>query len=171
MRDQNHQYNKLVIDPSRVLFIYGSDSSSQTYKATLLRGFFPGMLIPDFSGDLLERMGQLEVILGTEAGWRLVGSSLGGLMAALFATQHPDQVRKLVLLAPALTLPEFAGSLPNPVPVPTLIVHGRRDDIVPLEAVRSLAEKVFTNLTHIVVDDDHRLHKSAGELDWEQLLA
>ena len=78
-----------MIDPARILFIHGSDSSSQTYKASILRGIFPGMLTPDFNGDLPERMKQLEAILGTETGWTLVGSSLGGLMAALFAMQHP----------------------------------------------------------------------------------
>jgi hypothetical protein len=34
-----------------------------------------------------------------------------------------------------------------------------------------LAEKVFLNLNYIVVDDDHRLHKTAQELDWKNLLA
>jgi pimeloyl-ACP methyl ester carboxylesterase len=160
------------MDPSRILFIHGSSGDkSQTYKARLLRGIFPGMLTPDFDGDLSERMKQLEAMLGAETGWTLVGSSLGGLMAALFATQHPGQVRRLVLLAPALTLPDFAGHLPNPVPVPTIVVHGTRDALLPLKKGRSLAEKVFTNLTYIVVDDDHRLHKTAEELDWKKLLA
>ncbi|PIZ26267.1 MAG: alpha/beta hydrolase, partial [Chloroflexi bacterium CG_4_10_14_0_8_um_filter_57_5] len=48
---------------------------------------------------------QLEAILGAQTGWTIIGSSLGGLMAALFATQAPGQVRKLALLAPALILP------------------------------------------------------------------
>jgi hypothetical protein len=33
-----------------------------------------------------------------------------------------------------------------------------------------LAEKIFTNLTYIPVDDNHRLHKTAEELDWKKLL-
>lgn len=91
-------------------------------------------------------------------------------MAALFATQRPGQVRKLVLLAPALTLPDFAKNLPAPISVLTVVVHGTRDELLPLEAGRELAEKVFMNLTYIVVDDDHRLHKTAEELDWKSLL-
>jgi pimeloyl-ACP methyl ester carboxylesterase len=160
-----------MIDPSHILFIHGSDSSSQTYKAALLRGIFPGMLTPDFNGDLQERMKQLEAILGTETGWTLIGSSLGGLMAALFATQHPGQLRKLVLLAPALTLPGFTISLPSQISIPTIIIQGTHDEFIPLEPTQRLAEKVFTNLTYIVVDDDHRMHKTAGELDWKHLLA
>ncbi len=163
-------YNKPMINPARLLFIHGSDSSSQTYKATILRGIFPGMLIPDFSGGLPERMEQLESVLGSETGWALIGSSLGGLMAAIFAMQHPDQVRKLVLLAPALTLPGFSMNLASQISITTIIIQGTQDDFIPLEPTQKIAEKVFTNLTYIVVDDDHRLHKTAGELDWKKLL-
>jgi len=159
-----------MIDASRLIFIHGSESNSQTYKATLLRGLFPGMLTLDFTGSLSERMAQLETILGARTGWTIIGSSLGGLMAALFATQAPGQVRKLALLAPALTLPEFAEIPPASIDVPTLIIQGTRDELIPLEASRGIAEKVFTNLTYLVVDDDHRLHKTAEEMDWQTLL-
>ncbi len=160
-----------MIDPAHTLYIHGSDSSSQTYKATLLRDIFPGMLIPDFLGDLPDRMDQLEAILGTEIGWTLIGSSLGGLMAALFALQHPGQVRKLVLLAPALTLPGFTKILSSRISIPTIIIQGTHDELIPLETTRKLAEKVFTDLTYLPVDDNHRLHKTAKELDWKKLLA
>ena len=159
-----------MIDPSHILYIHGSDSSSQTYKAALLKNVFPGMRIPDFIGGLPERMEQLEMILGAEAGWTLVGSSLGGLMAALFAMNHPEQVRKLVLLAPALTLTGFTQSLSSQVATPTTIIQGTHDEFIPLEATRNLAEKIFIHLTYIPVDDNHRLHKTAEELDWKKLL-
>lgn len=159
-----------MIDATSILFIHGSDSSGQTYKARILRGIFPGMLTPDFEGELPERMEQLEAILGTKTGWTLIGSSLGGLMAALFTLQHPAQVRKLVLLAPALTLPEFIRNLDSQIYVPAIIIQGTRDEIVPLAPTRKLAEKVFLNLRYIVVDDDHRLHKTAEEVDWKNLL-
>jgi pimeloyl-ACP methyl ester carboxylesterase len=164
------QYNMYMIDESRLLFIHGSDSSSQTYKAGLLRDIFPGMVVPDFTGGLPERMKQLQDILGTKLGWALVGSSLGGLMAAIFATQHPEHVRKLVLLAPALTLPGFSLSLTSQISIPTTIIQGTRDELIPLEPTRNFAEKIFTNLTYLVVDDDHRLQKTAQELDWQKLL-
>jgi pimeloyl-ACP methyl ester carboxylesterase len=167
---RNSQYNEPVIDPAHILFIHGSDSNSQTHKATILRGIFPGMLTPDFTGGLPERMQQLEAILGTETGWVLVGSSLGGLMAAIFAMQHPAQVRKLVLLAPALTLPGFTMSLGSQISIPTVVIQGTRDELIPLEPTQRLAEKVFINLNYIVVDDDHRLHKTTQELDWKKLL-
>ena len=164
-------YHALMIDAHRLIFVHGSESNSQTYKATLLRGLFPGMLTPDFTGPLAERMTQLEGILGNQTGWTIIGSSLDGLMAALFAAQHPGQVRKLVLLAPALILPEFAENLPTSISIPTVIIQGTRDELIPLGLARKLAEKAFTNLTYLVVDDDHRLHKTAEELDWKAMLA
>jgi pimeloyl-ACP methyl ester carboxylesterase len=159
-----------MIDPTHILYIHGSESNSRTYKAALLREIFPGMRVPDFIGGMPERMKQLETILGAESGWRLVGSSLGGLMAALFAMEHPEQVLKLVLLAPALTLPGFTKILSAQITIPTTIVQGTHDEFIPLEPTRKLAEKIFTHLTYIPVDDDHRLHKTAKELDWKKLL-
>jgi pimeloyl-ACP methyl ester carboxylesterase len=157
-------------NPARLLFIHGSDSNSQTYKAQVLRGIFPDIIVPDFTGPLAVRMGQMEAIIGDQTGWILIGSSLGGLMAAIFATRHPDQVRKLVLLAPALNLPEFIKRLPKPVDVPTLLIHGKKDDVVPPETVRRLAKQIFPKMRYLSVDDDHRLHHTAETLDWKSLL-
>jgi pimeloyl-ACP methyl ester carboxylesterase len=159
-----------MITNERLIFLHGSDSSSQTYKARLLRRHFPEMETPDFSGTLEERMLQLESIIGDSAGWTLIGSSLGGLMAPLFASSHPAQVRKLVLLAPALTWPGFSAETIGKISLPCTIIHGTLDEVVPLEEARIVAEKVFTNLTYLVVKDDHRLHKTAEELDWGKLL-
>lgn len=92
-------------------------------------------------------------------------------MATLFAVQAPDQVKKLILLAPALTLPEFIDHLPDPIPVPTIVVQGTKDELIPWEAARSLADRVFSDLKYMLVDDDHRLHKTAETLDWESLLS
>ncbi|MCX6036102.1 MAG: alpha/beta hydrolase [Chloroflexi bacterium] len=159
------------MDHSRIVFIHGSGGDkSQTYKACILRGLFPGMLTPDFDGELPERMTQLRAILGNETDWTLIGSSLGGLMAALFATKHPGQVRKLVLLAPALTFPEFAVFPPASIDIPTVIIQGTQDELIPLRVARELAEKTFTHLTYLVVDDNHRLHKTSETLDWKSLL-
>ncbi len=159
-----------MINSHRLVFIHGSDSSSQTYKAGLLRRRFPGMVVPDFSGSLEERMEQLENILAYTTGWTIIGSSLGGTMAVLFAARHPAQVRKLVLLAPALVAPEIAEQITGPIPIPCTIIHGTRDEVIPFEETRKLAGRLFPNLDYRAVEDDHRLHKTAEELDWESIL-
>src|SRR3990172_1492964 len=113
------------MDHSHIVFIHGSGGDkSQTYKAIILRAKFPGMVIPDFDGGLSERMAMLKAILAKDSGWILIGSSLGGLMAALFAAQDPGRVRKLVLLAPALILPEFSTIPPAAIDIPTVIIQG-----------------------------------------------
>lgn len=158
--------------PDRMIFLHGLFSSSQAYKAGVLRKSFPELIVPDFTGTLWERMEQLYPILGNETGWTIIGSSFGGLMGAIFTCQRPHQVRKLVLLAPALILPEFASFLDREsVPVPTTIIHGKQDELIPLEEVREIAKKVFSNLTYHVVDDDHSLHAATDTLDWKELLS
>jgi hypothetical protein len=162
---------KKKMDTSRIIYLHGLESTSQSGKARQFAEKFPGMVTPDFTGDFEERMAQLKPILGRKKNWTIIGSSFGGLMGTVFTCNHPTQVRKLILLAPAL-LKEPFGSFLNlePVSVPTVIIHGTEDDVVPLEPVREIAEKLFTNLQYIVVDDGHRLHKAFGELDWEEIL-
>lgn len=161
-----------MFDYAKIIYLHGLESTSQSGKARQFAQKFPGMLTPDFTGSFEERMAQLLPILGDENGWTILGSSFGGLMGGVFSLEHPSQVRKLVLLAPALMLPPFPTLADRrPVSVPTVVVHGTEDDVVPLGPVRALAEKVFTNLTYYVVQDGHRLQKAFVELDWKQIIA
>ncbi len=161
-----------MLDHAKIIYLHGLESTSQSGKARQFAQRFPGMLTPDFTGSFEERMAQLTPILGDENGWTIIGSSFGGLMGAVFTLENESQVRKLVLLAPALMLPPFPTLADRRmVAVPTVIVHGTEDDVVPLAPVRALAEKVFTNLTYHVVNDGHRLAKAYEELDWEDILA
>jgi pimeloyl-ACP methyl ester carboxylesterase len=159
-----------MINPERLIFIHGLWGSSQGVKATLLREIFPSILTPDLDGELHERMENLGMILEDKTGWTIIGSSLGGLMGAMFTCQNPDRVAKLIMLAPALIWPDFANSLPEPASVPAVIYHGNRDVIVPLEQVKEIAGRVFLDLTFNVVDDDHGLYKTVHEIDWLTLL-
>lgn len=154
----------------KLIYIHGLEGTSQGVKAVLLREVFPNILTPDFRGTLEERMASLHGILGEQAGWTIIGSSFGGLMAAMFACQRPQQVDKLVLLAPALIWPDFAESPPEPVDVPTIIYHGSHDPIIPLAMVRPLAERVFRVLDFRVVEDDHGLYKTIHQIDWPALI-
>ena len=156
---------------SSILYIHGSDSDSNSGKARQFREWLPGMVTPDFKGSFDERMSQLYSITSNKTNWTLIGSSYGGLMATVFALDHESQLRKLVLLAPALTLEPLASlSTPAPVSVPTTLIHGTLDTVVSFAPVREIAQKLFTNLTVHLVEDDHRLHKTANELDWKSIL-
>ncbi len=157
--------------PIMRIFIHGLLSSSQAFKANYLRQhFFPDLVSPDFPGTLDVRMGKLDEVLGDASDITIIGSSFGGLMGALFTCAHPQRVVKLILLAPALVWPDFADNPPAPVSVPTIVYHGRQDDIVPLAPTKALAEQVFTNLTYHEVDDDHSLHATVQALDWLALV-
>lgn len=160
-----------MIDVRRLIYLHGLESTSQSGKARQFAARYPGMLTPDFTGSFPERMQQLLPILAAEGGWTIIGSSYGGLMGAVYALEHPERVRKLVLLAPALILPEFSARPDlSPVDIPTVLIHGRQDQVVPPEPVLEIARRVFPRLTHIPVDDDHRLHKTFLELDWDIIL-
>lgn len=160
------------MDTSSLVYLHGSDSNSNSGKARLFREWFPGMLTPDFIGTFDERMTQLYSILSNKIDWTLIGSSYGGLMGTIFTLEHATQVRKLILLAPALTLEPLASRTDlQPVSVPTHLIHGTLDTVVPLEPVRAVAQKLFTGLTIHIVEDDHRLQKSVNEIDWKTILA
>jgi pimeloyl-ACP methyl ester carboxylesterase len=155
----------------RLIFIHGLEGTSQGDKARLLRNIFPAILTPDFTGPLEARLGSLRSTLGDEKGWRMIGSSFGGLMAAIFACERPAQVDQLILLAPALLWPDFAASPPAPVDVPAIIYHGTQDRIIPLQPTKELAHKIFRNLDFRTVDDDHGLYKTVHAIDWKALVA
>lgn len=159
------------MDNTRLIYLHGLESDSNSGKARQFREWFPGMLTPDFKGSFEERMTQLEPILAAKEGWTIIGSSFGGLMGTVYTCKHPTRVRKLVLLAPALLRDPFGSFLDlEPVSVPTILIHGTLDTVVPLEPVREVARKLFTNLTCHIVEDDHRLHKTAHDMDWSSIL-
>ena len=159
----------VMLDKKRLIFLHGLDSNSQTYKATLLRAIYLDLIVPDFVGTLDNRMRQLQPILADHTNWTLIGSSYGGLMAALFATEHPMQVRKLVLLAPALFLTEFANHLHHLSMSRRLLSTGGRIASFLSLPINSRLRRFFAISIIELVDDDHRLHRPR-KLDWKSIL-
>ena len=69
----------------------------------------------------------------------------------------------------------FQGKELNPnkfnlINVPVTIYHGKNDSVVPLKLTRKRAEKLFLNLEHHVLDDDHMLHHTVKNIDWLSLI-
>lgn len=153
-----------------LVFIHGLESTAQGTKGQYFRQNFPDMIIEDYTGNFIQRMRKLSGILAGKHDLILVGSSYGGLMAAQFALQNEERVRKMILLAPALNLPEFSPDIHKQLQIPVIIYHGTDDNIVDPHIVKSIAGKVFPQLEHHLVDDDHSLHDTFAALDWPNLL-
>ena len=151
------------------LFLHGLDSSIEGTKAQWFRRHFPGVRLQNYTGDLDERLAQLEAQVAGLERLVLVGSSFGGLMAACFALRSPERCRRLVLLAPALNFADFHPPA-TPIAVPTLVVTGAHDTVCPPELILPLARACFTDLTVRLEDDDHMLHRTFPTLDWPHLL-
>jgi len=152
------------------IFIHGQESSSKGTKGLFFRDLAPQMIIPDFVGDLSNRMSSLYEILQGRSALTIIGSSLGGLIAGLYAFQNRDKVKKLILLAPALNLPEFEPCLSETLTVPVFVFHGKNDEVIPCQSIEVIAERVFPSLSFTVLDDDHRLTTTFAKIDWPQLL-
>jgi pimeloyl-ACP methyl ester carboxylesterase len=152
------------------IFLHGLESSNQGTKGRFFQERYPDMIVPNFTGPLVERMEKLKGILSDEKGITLVGSSFGGLMAAMFALENEPQVDRLILLAPAINLLSSMNYKRKNISVPAWVYHGRNDAVIPLGQVENMARKLFSRLSFHVVDDDHFLHKTFKRLEWDTLL-
>lgn len=155
---------------NQLVFIHGLESTAHGTKGQFFRQFFPQMIIKDYTGDFATRMQKLNGLLSGRADLILVGSSYGGLMAAQYALENENKVKKMILLAPALNLPEFKPPDNTKLYMPVIIYHGTNDNIVDPDTVKIIARKYFNNLEHNFVDDDHSLHKTFLLIDWKELL-
>lgn len=163
-----------------IIFIHGLESSGNGFKGQLLRKMLPGCLTPNFTpysseisiNTLLKnRMEQLIPILRDKEKLIIIGSSFGGLMGTLFTLEFPNQVSKLILLAPYLSSEILRIKKYSPVNVPVIIFHGKHDNIISFKIARTGAEKLFTNLKYNLVDDDHLLHKTVQALNWKKIIS
>lgn len=154
-----------------LVFIHGLESTAQGTKGQYFSQNFPDMIVEDYTGDLEERMKKLHQILDVRSNVIIVGSSYGGLMAVQYAMANEEKVKKLILLAPAINLPEFHIATGKTINIPVILYHGTEDDVVDPYKVRNIASKMFPCLEHHFVQDDHPLHKTFASLDWMKLLA
>jgi uncharacterized protein len=178
----------------------------------MFSGFGIELLVPDLNRPSFTRLSplailhELDSLLARDLAGpriRLIGSSLGGWMATLFAAKHPTLVDRMVLVAPAFDFgerwrerlgedgverwlageetlfqgadgvavpvhPNFyieASALPQrPIaPVPALILHGVRDEIIPIESSRRYANEV-SRVELIELPADHRLSDHEARL-------
>jgi len=193
------------VSAPRFIYLHGFASSPSSNKARYFHRRFeesgvtlsiPQLDEHDFEHLTLTR--QMAVIHRTGGGHPsiLLGSSLGGYLAALYAARHPE-VERVVLLAPAfhfarrfperfspedLELWKRHGSIPifhfgfgdkRPLgyqimedavqyedepdfPQPALILHGRRDSVVPPAISESYAQR-HANVSLRLYESGHEL--------------
>jgi pimeloyl-ACP methyl ester carboxylesterase len=143
----------------RHAYFHGFASSPDSRKGNRLAREFasrgipfwrPDMNAPSFGRLTVTAMmgvvGALDAAEGARATWRVVGSSLGGFLAALWASRNPDRVDRLVLLCPAFDMrsrwPGMIGAanmerwraegtlpMPDHAGVPTPVHWGLMDDL------------------------------------------
>jgi pimeloyl-ACP methyl ester carboxylesterase len=147
-----------------VVFCHGLESSPHGSKYQALRAAGFHVVSPDFQGQgLAARVATLAPVLAAEPDVVIVGSSYGGLTALCGAIRHVEAggvVRGLVLCAPALLWREPpADAMRLYPPAPTIVVHGRGDEVVPVHGSEAFAAD-HPGVRLVLVDDAHRLAAS-----------
>ncbi len=150
-----------------VVFSHGKESGPWGAKITAMAGVVRDLGIVAESVDyrgLDDPSTRVQTLIGAAATMAgplvLVGSSMGGHVAAAAASRLAP--RGLFLLAPAFYMAGFEAHTPRDVGCPTVVVHGWRDDVVPVEnSVRWTRE--HRAALH-VLDSDHRLEDRIGSI-------
>lgn len=142
--------------PLKVQFVHGLESGPGSSKSTYLDRYFeadtPAMDTRDFEGAIGVQVRYAQNFVPDV----LVGSSFGGAVA-LAMLQRGLYQGATVLLCPAYRHYGLEARIPEAVRV--VIVHGTRDELVPVEDSRALAATGTRGLVElVVVDDEHRLH-------------
>jgi predicted alpha/beta-hydrolase family hydrolase len=157
-----------------IILSHGSDASPDATKVSALAALAASLgwrtQRPDYREDdrrghaasvhaRLERLRGAIVACDTPP--LLVGSSMGAFVSALASLAHP--VAGLFLLATPRAIPGVDTALELRQGVPTLLIHGWRDELCPQADVYAFAGR--RRLPLLVLDDDHRLSASLGVIE------
>ena len=157
-----------------ILLSHGSDSSPEATKVSALAAFAEARgwrtQRPDYREDdvrghaasVAPRLARLNAaIAACEAPPVLVGSSMGAFVSALASLEHP--VAGLFLLATPAAIPGIDSALDVRQDVPTLLIHGWRDEVCPVDGIYEFAAR--RQLPLLALDDDHRLGGSLPAIE------
>lgn len=201
----------------RVVYLHGFASGPASTKATFfserLRACGVEVSIPDLAAGDFENMtitSQLAVIEGAVGDREtvLIGSSMGGYLASLFAARHPTLVSRVILMAPAFCFtkrwPDVIGEAAMDewrrsgrrtvfhygekrecklsyvlvedgsqyedfpaVDQAVLILHGRRDDVVPWTLSGEFEQRRPETRRLVLFDSGHELTDVTDRL-WQE---
>ena len=143
-------------DIDSIMFFHGKESGPYGSKFVSLNREFT-VDSPDFQGmDIWERLETADNLTTGMKDLVVVGSSYGGLLAALLYSRRPERFKGYVLLAPALyDAHDDAVSTIERVPENAVVIHGTEDAIVPIESVRKFCDRFGVEM--VEVSDGHRL--------------
>jgi len=148
------------------LFSHGLDSGPHASKISALanvadslglRTTRPDYRDLDITRDVKridERIARLKAHIVPEEPLILVGSSMGAFISGLASLECV--CLGLFLIAPPMRIPEYEREF-SAATVPTVVVHGWQDELIPADEVIDFAKRRQNTL--IVVDDSHRLTK------------
>ncbi len=154
----------------QIILSHGSDASPDATKVSVLAALAESLgwrtQRPDYrsddarghAGSVAPRIARLRATIeALDAPPLLVGSSMGAFVSGLVSMDVP--VAGLLLLATPSGIPGYARAFDLRRGVPTLLIHGWRDDVCPLAAgVHGVRGQ--RRLPLLVLDDDHRLGAS-----------
>jgi pimeloyl-ACP methyl ester carboxylesterase len=164
---------------ARIVFLHGLEGSSTGQKPTWLKSHGHTVVAPTLDTRALIAWlsthpgGPSTAPMSTVASPRtaaleaitefrpevVVGSSFGGGLAMLL--QQEGKYRgPLVLLAPAGA--KLFGIQTLTTTAPVAVLHGRADEVVPVQDSIALAAGAHGDVTLRLVDDDHRLTASVA---------
>ncbi|MBT8085764.1 MAG: alpha/beta fold hydrolase [Woeseia sp.] len=150
-----------------VIFSHGQESgpwgTKITRMAEAVRALGCEVESVDYQGiaDPSARVAKLlDSCRDSEAPLVLVGSSMGGHVATAAATEL--RACGLFVLAPAYFMPGFEALTPPPPTMPFTIVHGWRDDVVPVD--NSIRYARDAGATLHLLNGDHRLTDNIDEI-------
>jgi len=157
-----------------ILLSHGSDASPQATKVSALaalaqaRGWRTQRLdyreddAHGHAGSVAPRLARLNAaIAACDVPPVLVGSSMGAFVSALASLENP--VAGLFLMATPPAIPGVDRVLDVRQDVPTLLVHGWRDEVCPIDGIERFTER--RQLPLLALDDDHRLGGSLPAIE------
>ena len=152
------------------MFLHGMESSPLGTKSRLIKSHYPDCMIPTLSPDIHERSVVITEMVKKPV--CIIGSSLGGLSALLYAMSSPDKVKGMILIAPAVGFfdetvfndqdKELIRRTYIPAGIPCTVMVGKRDDVIPQADIEAMIARSpdQTNIKVIKQDDDHTLDQS-----------
>ena len=114
-----------------------------------------------YAGSVPARLARLRAAIEAQpAPPMLVGSSMGAFVSGLASLEHP--VAGLFLLATPESIPGCEVDFDVTPDVPTVLIHGWRDELCPLDDMYTFAAR--RQLPLLILDDDHRLSASVDTI-------